>query len=85
MQISDSPRKQTIAAAVSLFGADDRSNPRLDELNKTLQSLCIMAHSVWISWVSTELSHILSYDLNKDDSLSSSTPLRVCLRTHLSL
>ncbi|XP_066312693.1 conserved oligomeric Golgi complex subunit 1-like [Miscanthus floridulus] len=75
-QFSDSPRRQTIAAAVSLFGADDRSNPRLDELNKTLQSLCIMAHNVWIAWVSTELSHILSYDLNKDDSLSSSTPLR---------
>jgi hypothetical protein len=33
--------------------------------------------------VSTELSHILSYDLNKDDSLSSSTPLRVCLWNHL--
>ncbi|EES01554.1 conserved oligomeric Golgi complex subunit 1 [Sorghum bicolor] len=75
-QFSDSPRKQTIAAAVSLFGADDRSNPRLDELNKTLQSLCVMAHNVWIAWVSTELSRILSYDLNKDDSLSSSTPLR---------
>ncbi|AQL00064.1 Vps51/Vps67 family (components of vesicular transport) protein [Zea mays] len=75
-QFSDSPRRQTIAAAVSLFGANDRSNPRLDELNKTLQSLCIMAHNVWIAWVSTELSHILSYDLNKDDSLSSATPLR---------
>ncbi|OEL14964.1 hypothetical protein BAE44_0024017 [Dichanthelium oligosanthes] len=76
MQFSDSPRRQTIAAAISLFGADDRSNPKLDELNKTLQSLCILAHSVWIAWVSAELSHILSYDLNKDDSLSSSTPLR---------
>ncbi|TVU34905.1 hypothetical protein EJB05_16761 [Eragrostis curvula] len=75
-QFSDSPRRQTIAAAASLFGADDSSNPRLDELNKTLQSLCISAHSVWISWVSTELSRILSYDLNKDDSLSLSTPLR---------
>ncbi|KAK3165612.1 hypothetical protein QOZ80_1AG0035460 [Eleusine coracana subsp. coracana] len=75
-QFSDSPRRQIIAAAASLFGADDSSNPRLDELNKTLQSLCIMAHSVWASWVSTELSHILSYDLNKDDSLSLATPLR---------
>ena len=68
-----------LAVATSLFGANDRSNPRLDELNKTLQSLCIMAHNVWITWVSTELSHILSYDLNKDDSLSSATPLRVRL------
>ncbi|XP_062207048.1 conserved oligomeric Golgi complex subunit 1-like [Phragmites australis] len=75
-QFLDSPRRQTIAAAVSLFGADDSSNPRLDELNKTLQSLCITAHSVWIAWVSAELSHILLYDLNKDDSLFSSTPLR---------
>ncbi|KAL6616160.1 hypothetical protein ACP70R_038430 [Stipagrostis hirtigluma subsp. patula] len=76
MQFSDSPKRQTIAAAASLFGADDSTNPRLDELNKTLQSLCITAHSVWIAWVSTELSHILSHDLNRDDSLSSSTPLR---------
>ncbi|KAL6845249.1 hypothetical protein ACP4OV_024744 [Aristida adscensionis] len=75
-QFSDSPRRQTIAAAASLFGSDDSSNPRLDELNKTLQSLCITAHSVWIAWVSTELSHILSHELNRDDSLSSLTPLR---------
>uniref|UniRef100_A0A0E0MLH3 Conserved oligomeric Golgi complex subunit 1 n=1 Tax=Oryza punctata TaxID=4537 RepID=A0A0E0MLH3_ORYPU len=75
-QFSDNPRRQTIAAAASLFGADDSSNPRLDELNKTLQALCIAAHGLWITWLSTELSHLLSYDLNKDDSLSSSTPLR---------
>jgi conserved oligomeric Golgi complex subunit 1 len=82
-QLSDSPRRQAIAAAASLFGADDSSNPRLDELNKTLQSLCISAHSVWASWVSSELSHILSCDLNKDDSLFSSTPLRVHHQTQL--
>jgi conserved oligomeric Golgi complex subunit 1 len=82
-QLYDSPRRLTIAAAASLFGADDSSNPSLNDLNKTLQSLCIMAHSVWSSWVSSELSHILSYNLNKDDSLSSSTPLRVHHQTHL--
>ncbi|KAG8055206.1 hypothetical protein GUJ93_ZPchr0001g29283 [Zizania palustris] len=74
-QFSDNPRRQTIAAAASLF-ADDSSNPRLDELNKTLQSLCIAAHGLWITWLSTELSLLLSYNLNKDDSLSSSTALR---------
>jgi conserved oligomeric Golgi complex subunit 1 len=82
-QLYDSPRRLTIAAAASLFGADDSCNPSLNDLNKTLQSLCIMAHSVWSLWVSSELSHILSYDLNKDDSLSSSTPLRVHHQTHL--
>uniref|UniRef100_A0A0D9V6F4 Conserved oligomeric Golgi complex subunit 1 n=1 Tax=Leersia perrieri TaxID=77586 RepID=A0A0D9V6F4_9ORYZ len=75
-QFSDNPRRQTIAAAASLFGADDSSNPRLDELNKTLQALCISAHGLWTTWLSTELSLLLSYDLNKDDSLTSSTPLR---------
>ncbi|KAJ3696099.1 hypothetical protein LUZ60_001476 [Juncus effusus] len=69
-------RRQTLAAAAALFGSDYRSNPRLDELNKTLQSLCIKAHNVWINWVSNELSIILSHDLDKDDSLSASTPLR---------
>ncbi|XP_072956328.1 conserved oligomeric Golgi complex subunit 1 [Typha angustifolia] len=72
----DGHRRQTIAAAAALFGADDNSNPRLDELNKTLLELCIKAHSLWISWVSDELSIILSKNLNKDDSLSTSTPLR---------
>ncbi|VAH64666.1 unnamed protein product [Triticum turgidum subsp. durum] len=77
-QFSESPRRQSIAAAAaSLFGADDSSNPRLDELNKTLKALCITAHILWITWVSAELSDLLSYALNRDDSLSSSTPLRV--------
>ncbi|KAF7031048.1 hypothetical protein CFC21_042431 [Triticum aestivum] len=77
-QFSESPRRQSIAAAAaSLFGADDSSNPRLDELNKTLKALCITAHTLWITWVSAELSDLLSYALNRDDSLSSSTPLRV--------
>ncbi|KAM3332938.1 hypothetical protein ACQJBY_028195 [Aegilops geniculata] len=77
-QFSESPRRQSIAAAAaSLFGADDSSNPRLDELNKTLKALCITSHTLWITWVSAELSDLLSYALNRDDSLSSSTPLRV--------
>ncbi|KAM3351825.1 hypothetical protein ACQJBY_023614 [Aegilops geniculata] len=76
-QFSESPRRQSIAAAAaSLFGADDSSYPRLDELNKTLKALCITAHTLWITWVSAELSDLLSYALNRDDSLSSSTSLR---------
>lgn len=75
-QFSDSPRRPIASAAASLFGADDSSNPRLDELNKTLKALCITAHTLWITWVSTELSDLLSYALNSDDSLSSSTALR---------
>ncbi|KAM0925794.1 hypothetical protein ACQ4PT_003957 [Festuca glaucescens] len=75
-QFSDSPRRQPLAAAASLFGADDSSNPRLDELNKTLKALCITAHALWITWVAAELSDLLSYALNADDSLASSTPLR---------
>jgi hypothetical protein len=79
----DSPRRQPLAAAASLFGADDSSNPRLDELNKTLKALCITAHTLWITWVAAELSDLLSYALNGDDSLASSTPLRVRPQRHL--
>ncbi|CAM0946704.1 unnamed protein product [Alopecurus aequalis] len=75
-QYFDSPRRQPLAAAASLFGADDSSNPRLDELNKTLKALCITAHTLWITWVTAELTDLLSYALNADDSLASSTPLR---------
>ncbi|OAY81786.1 Conserved oligomeric Golgi complex subunit 1, partial [Ananas comosus] len=71
----DSPRRQTVAAAAALFGGDDSMNSRLNELNRTLQELCIKAHSLWIIWVSRELANILSEDLKKDDALSASTPL----------
>nr|CAD1819856.1 unnamed protein product [Ananas comosus var. bracteatus] len=71
----DSPRRQTVAAAAALFGGDDSTNSRLNELNRTLQELCIKAHSLWIIWVSRELANILSEDLKKDDALSASTPL----------
>jgi hypothetical protein len=81
-QFSDSPRRQPLAAAASLFGADDSSNPKLDELNKTLKALCITAHTLWITWVAAELSGLLSYALNADDSLASSAPLRVRPQRH---
>ncbi|XP_008794001.2 conserved oligomeric Golgi complex subunit 1-like [Phoenix dactylifera] len=72
----DNPRRQTISTAAALYAVDDSKNPKLDVLNKTLQELCIKAHSIWITWVSNELSIILSKDLNKDDALSSANPLR---------
>ncbi|KAJ8646016.1 hypothetical protein MRB53_007764 [Persea americana] len=80
----DSPRRQTgyslrrqsSSAAPALFGVDDNASPKLDELNKTLRDLCIKAHSLWITWVSDELSVILSKDLAKDDALSVTTMFR---------
>lgn len=73
----ENPRRQTLAAVAALFGSDFKSNPKLDELNRTLQMLCIKAHGVWINWVSKELSNMLLQDLQRDDALSASTPLRV--------
>lgn len=81
----DSPRRQTgyslrrqsSSATATLFGVDDSASPKLDELNKTLRDLCIKAHSLWITWVSDELSVILSKELEKDDALSATTMLRV--------
>ncbi|KAL3534799.1 hypothetical protein ACH5RR_003260 [Cinchona calisaya] len=72
----DSPKRQTSLAASALFGIDDNSSPQLEELSKTTQDLCIRAHSLWISWVSDELSRILSANLKKDDALSAAAPLR---------
>ncbi|ONK64678.1 uncharacterized protein A4U43_C07F28700 [Asparagus officinalis] len=73
-QFLDSPRRQTISAAAALFTVDDSKSPKLEELSKTLQELCIRAHGLWILWVSNELSAILAKELNKDDILSTSTP-----------
>ncbi|KAM7530227.1 hypothetical protein LguiB_033637 [Lonicera macranthoides] len=72
----DSPKRQTSMANSALFGLDDSSSPQLDELSRTTQDLCVRAHNLWITWVSDELSLILSHNLRQDDSLSATTPLR---------
>ncbi|KAF8393716.1 hypothetical protein HHK36_019914 [Tetracentron sinense] len=75
-QMLDSPRRQTSVATAVLFGVNDNASPRLEELSRILQDLCIKAHNLWISWVSDELSGILFKDLQKDDALSSMTSLK---------
>ncbi|KAK1426224.1 hypothetical protein QVD17_14893 [Tagetes erecta] len=71
-----SPRRQSSLAASALFGVDDSPSPQFDELKKTTQDLCIKAHNLWITWVSDELSAILSNSLRNDESLSATSPLR---------
>ncbi|KAJ0816471.1 putative oligomeric Golgi complex subunit 1 protein [Helianthus annuus] len=71
-----SPRRQSSLAASALYGVDDTPSPQLDELKKTTQDLCVKAHNLWITWVSDELSAILSHSLRNDESLSATTPLR---------
>lgn len=71
-----SSRRQSSSAASALLGIDDSASPKLEELSKVTRDLCIRAHSLWISWVSDELSVVLSRDLRQDDGLSTTTPLR---------
>lgn len=72
----DSPRRQSSVASAALFGVDDSSSPQLEELSKMTQDLCIRAYNMWISWVSDELSVILSQNLKQDDALLATTTLR---------
>ncbi|KAK4802607.1 hypothetical protein SAY86_000810 [Trapa natans] len=82
--ISDGPTKltprgskrQTSLATAALLGADDVSSSKLKEFGSIARDLCVRAHSLWISWLSDELSVILSRDLNEDDGLSATTALR---------
>lgn len=83
--ISDSPRRnkpdslkrQSSLAAAALMREDDNSSsPQLEELYNVTRDLTIRAHDLWISWVSYELSAVLSRDLGQDDGLSTSNPLR---------
>ncbi|XP_010549890.1 PREDICTED: conserved oligomeric Golgi complex subunit 1 [Tarenaya hassleriana] len=69
-------RKQTSLAVGALLGAEEKTSPKLEELNRTMRDLCIKAHTLWIQWLSDELSAILSRDLGRDDGLSATTPLR---------
>ncbi|CAN4086838.1 unnamed protein product [Withania somnifera] len=59
----DSPRRQSSLASAALFGVDDSSSPQLEELT----------YNMWISWVSDELSVILSQNLKQDDALFATT------------
>ncbi|KAG7555461.1 hypothetical protein ISN44_As11g015990 [Arabidopsis suecica] len=69
-------RKQTSLAVAALLGAEEKTSPKFEELNRTMRDLCIKAHTLWIQWLSDELSAILLRDLRSDDGLSATTPLR---------
>ncbi|KAK9138998.1 hypothetical protein Sjap_009592 [Stephania japonica] len=69
-------RKQTPLANTALFGLSDSASPKLELFSMRSRDLCIKAHGLWISWVSTELSTILSKDLKSDDTLSVTTSLK---------
>ncbi|KAL0374828.1 UNVERIFIED_CONTAM: Conserved oligomeric Golgi complex subunit [Sesamum radiatum] len=75
-RIIDSSRKHTSLVTAALFGVDDKLSPQLEELRQTTQDLCVRAYSLWISWVSDELSNIFSRNLKRDDALSSTAPIR---------
>ncbi|GKV29015.1 hypothetical protein SLEP1_g37995 [Rubroshorea leprosula] len=75
-QTPSSSRRQTSAATAALLGSNESASPKLDELNRLTRDLCIKAHSLWISWLSEELSVILSIELGQDDGLSATTALR---------
>ncbi|XP_022720209.1 conserved oligomeric Golgi complex subunit 1-like isoform X2 [Durio zibethinus] len=76
-QILTSSQRQSSSAAAALLGANESASPKLDDLGKITRELCIRAYSLWISWLSDEISVILSRELGQDDGLSATTPLRV--------
>lgn len=86
--VLDSPlsaKRHTSSATAALLGASQSASPKLEELNVTMRNLRIRAHAFWMTWLSDELSVILSRDLEKDNALSSSTPLRVSHIEHTAL
>ncbi|KAJ8753040.1 hypothetical protein K2173_011808 [Erythroxylum novogranatense] len=75
-QLALASRRHTSSATSALLGTNHCPSPKLEELGQIMSDLCIRAHSLWISWISGELSVILLSDLRKDDGLSATTPLR---------
>ncbi|CAN6872827.1 unnamed protein product [Brassica oleracea] len=75
-QVHTDLRKQSSLAVAALLKAEEKTSPKFEELNKTMRDLCIKAHTLWIQWLSDELSAILLRDLRSDDGLSATTPLR---------
>ncbi|KAI3895448.1 hypothetical protein MKW92_043926 [Papaver armeniacum] len=74
----DTPRRQSLngirrhssSTSAALSGVIDTASPKLDLLSTKFRDICIWAHSLWITWVSDELSAILSKEINNDDALS---------------
>ncbi|GMI90039.1 Conserved Oligomeric Golgi Complex 1 [Hibiscus trionum] len=75
-QILPSSQRQSSYATAALLGANESAGPKLEDLYKIMGELRIRAYSLWISWLSDELSVILSQELGKDDGLSATIPLR---------
>lgn len=76
-QMPFSAKRQNSLVAAALFGAGESAHIELEELSRVMGDLCIRAYNLWISWLSDELSVIVSQDLKRDDALSLSTPWRV--------
>lgn len=57
--LEDIPHWQTVA----VLGADDIPSSKFKDFSITTRDLCERAHSLWITWLSMELSKILSRDL----------------------
>ncbi|KAL1175149.1 hypothetical protein V6Z11_A04G070000 [Gossypium hirsutum] len=75
-QMLTSSQRQSSYATAALLGANESASPKLDDLWKVMRELCVRAYSLWMSWLSDELSVILSRELGQDDGLSASIPLR---------
>ncbi|KAL4334246.1 hypothetical protein GQ457_07G015590 [Hibiscus cannabinus] len=75
-QILSSSQRQSSYATAALLGANESAGPKLEDLCKIMGELRIRAYSLWMSWLSDELSVILSRELGKDDGLSAIIPLR---------
>lgn len=76
-QLHTELRKKSSLAVAALLMAEEKKSPNLEEVNKTMRDLCIKAHThtLWIQWLSDELSTIVLRDLTSDDGSSATTPL----------
>lgn len=63
----------------SSAGSDDVGTSKLAMLRRSLRRVSIEAHSTWVVWSTQQLSSCLSRDLLRDESLSTTHPLKVAL------
>ncbi|KAI3899753.1 hypothetical protein MKW92_009983, partial [Papaver armeniacum] len=69
-------RRQSLSTWGAFSGVIDSASPKLSLLSTKFQDICIWADSLWLTWVSDEMSAILSKD-NNYDALSLASSLRV--------
>ncbi|KAA3453157.1 conserved oligomeric Golgi complex subunit 1-like [Gossypium australe] len=84
-QMLTSSQRQSSYATAALLGANESASPKLDDLWKVMRELCVRAYSLWMSWLSDELSGWEEIVVKQEQSDEGSSEMKISLPSMPSL